>query len=145
MNPEAPKLHAAADDGRIVIGRNDDHRHARILSAHIHQPGESARARHCKVEQHQIDVAAPIEQLDEFIKGARFSDIHSLEQSTHGLAQRAAKQRVIIGDDQSVLHGFSQPQLPFDQIGRPRATDRYSIAASTEANAIMRRCLGGHQ
>jgi hypothetical protein len=115
------------------------------LSAHVHQPGEAARARHRKVKQHQIHVATPIEQPDEFVKGARFRDIHSLEQSTHGLAQGAAKQRVIIGDDQPVLHGFSQQQLPFDRIGRPQSPDRYNIAASIEANAIMRRCPSEHQ
>jgi hypothetical protein len=52
---------------------------------------------------------------------------------------------VIIGDDQPVLHGFSQQQLPFDRIGRPQSPDRYNIAASIEATAIMRRCPSEHQ
>jgi hypothetical protein len=52
---------------------------------------------------------------------------------------------MIIGDDQPVLHGFSQPELPFGRIGRPQSPDRYSIAASIDASGIMRRGISGHQ
>ena len=46
-----------------------------ILRAQIHQPGEAAHARHGEVEQHEIHLAAAVEQLDDLVEGARLADL----------------------------------------------------------------------
>jgi hypothetical protein len=69
------EFHAAADHGGIVIGRDHDDRQARILRAQIHQAGKAAHAGHAQIEQDQIDIAAALQKLGDFLEGAGFADI----------------------------------------------------------------------
>jgi hypothetical protein len=105
--PGGTEFHAAPDHRRIVVCRDHDHRHARILRAQIHQAGETAHARHGQVEQHQIDIAATIEQRDRFVERAGLRDTGIAEQPGHGFAHCATKQRVVIGNNERVggTHG----------------------------------------
>ena len=48
----------------------------------------------------EIDLAAVVEQLGDFVERAGLGDFDAREQSADGLAQRPAKQRMIVGDDQ---------------------------------------------
>ena len=120
------EFHAAADHRRIVVGRDDDHRHARILRAQIHQAGKAAHARHGEIEQHEIDVAAAFEQRGSVVERAGLGDRRVGEQAGHRLAQRAAKQRMIVGDHEAIgrLHealspgpaAFAAPQQRTDNL-----------------------------
>ena len=103
IKPEAPNSMQRRIAAGIVIGRHHDHRHAGILRAQIHQAGKAAHARHGQIEQNEIDVAAALEQFGDFVEGAGFRDIHALEQAGDRLAQRAAEQRMVVGNHQAVL------------------------------------------
>ena len=84
--PGSAKFHAAPDGCGIVIGRNYDDRHARILRAHVHQTGEAASPGHREIEQHQIDVTATFKKLNKFVECPRFRDVDLLKQSLDSLA-----------------------------------------------------------
>ena len=94
------EFHAAPDHGRIVVGRNHDDRQARILRAQIHQAGKAAHAGHAQIEQDQIDVAAALEEIHDLFESAGLADSDPVEQAVDRLAQRAAEQRMIVGDQQ---------------------------------------------
>ena len=126
----AAEIHAAADDRGIVIGRDHDDRHARILRAQIHQAGEAAHARHGEVEHDEIDLAAAFEQLGDLVERPGLRDLDAFEQSGDRLAQRSAKQRVIVGDHQSIMRGCRSRQsglaLSASQRGRTQSTILWS-------------------
>ena len=78
------------------------------MRTHIHQAGESARARHSQIEKNEIDFAAALEQLDKLVECAGLGDIHARQQADHRLAQRATKQWMVVGNDQTVLQAVVQ-------------------------------------
>ena len=55
-----------------------------------------------EVEQDEIDLAAALEQLRDVVERAGLGDVDLVEQAGHGLAQRPAKQRMVVGDDQTI-------------------------------------------
>ncbi len=103
MKPDAPNSMQRRIAAGSSLADTTIDRHARILRAQIHQAGKAAHARHGQVEQDEIDVAAALEQFGHFVEGAGFRDIDALEQAGDRLAQRAAEQRVIVGDHQPIL------------------------------------------
>src|ERR1700730_2674399 len=52
------EIHAAADDGRVIVGGNDDDRNAWILSAQGNETGKYPHPGHRKVEQNKIALQA---------------------------------------------------------------------------------------
>ena len=107
------EIHAAANDRRLVIGRDDHHRHARILGAQIHQSGKAAHPRHGEIEQNEIDIGGAVEQGRYLLEGSGLGDIGRREQAGDCLAQCSAKQRMIVGNHQTILCGFVQPNVQF--------------------------------
>ena len=61
-----------------------------------------------EVEQDQVDIAAGVEQLGHLLEGAGFRDFDMLEQPADGFAQGAAKQRMIVGNDEAIVGLVSQ-------------------------------------
>ena len=55
-----------------------------------------------QIEQDQIDVAAAFEQVGHLLERAGLGDLGAVEQAGHRLAQRAAEQRMIVGDHQAM-------------------------------------------
>jgi len=65
-----------------------------MLRAQKHQPGKAAHAGHREIEQDQIDLATLVEQFGHVLEGAGFGNVGPLDHASHGLAKRAAEQRV---------------------------------------------------
>ena len=86
-----------------------------------------------EIEQHEIDVAAALEQFDDFVEGARFGDIGPLQQPGHRLAQRAAEQRMVVGDHKPVLHNFIQSKQSLGSRVGLRRTLTHIISPHTNA------------
>ena len=91
MNPDDAEVHAAADDRGVVVGGDDHDRHARILRAQVEQAGKAPHPRHGEVEQDQVDVAATVEELGNFVERPRLGNVDALEQPGDCLAQRPAE------------------------------------------------------
>ncbi len=89
-----------------------------ILRAQIHQAGEAAHAGHREIEQNEIDVAAALDELGDLLERAGLADMRAAEQSGHRLAQRAAEQRMVVGDQQMVGLRLAQRD---DRVGRAPA------------------------
>jgi hypothetical protein len=96
------EMHATADDGGIFIGGNDDDGNAGMLRAQAHQTGEAAHAGHREIEQDEIDVTVAAEQLADFFEAAGFRDVDALGQAFDCPTQRAPKQRMVVGDNQTI-------------------------------------------
>ena len=103
MKPEAPKSMQRRMMAGSSLADTTTTGTLGILRAQVHQPGESAHARHGEIEQDEIDVAAALEQLRPTSSNdAGLGDLDAFEQAGHGLAQRAAKQRMVVGNDQTI-------------------------------------------
>ena len=89
---------------------------AGILRAQIHQTGKAAHAGHAQIEQNQIDVAAAFEQLGDRLEGAGLGDFDAIEQAVDRLAQRAAEQRMIVGDQQTMRCRLAQDKPRFAKL-----------------------------
>jgi hypothetical protein len=72
------------------------------LRAQIQQSGEAADAGHGEVEQNQIYLAVALEQIGDLIERAGLADLDLIEQAGHRFPQRAAEQRMIVGDHQAM-------------------------------------------
>ena len=72
------------------------------MRAQIHQAGKAAHAGHGKIEQYEIDVGAAFEMRGDFLEGPGLADFGVAEQARHRLAQRAAEQRMVVGNEQMV-------------------------------------------
>ena len=126
LNPErlgdetgSAELHAATDDRRIVVGRHHHDRQARILRPQIHKARKAAHARHAQIEQDQIDLGdAAVEEFAHLLEGAGLGDLGPAEHAIDRFAQRAAKQRMIVGNQQMMGWSFTQRENP----GRARQT-----------------------
>ena len=94
------EIQRTADGAPIVAGRDDHHGDRRVLRAQVNQPGETADSRHRQIEQHQIDVGIPLQQLGQFVEGTRFVDLRRGHDAGDRLSQGVAKQRMVIGDDE---------------------------------------------
>ena len=110
MKPDAPKPMQRRITAGSSLADTTTTGTLGILRAQIHQPGEAAHARHGQVEQDQIDVAALVEQLRHFVERAGLGDLGAVEQAGDRFAQRAAEQRMIVRDDQSIER-FGQDDL----------------------------------
>src|SRR5690242_2108995 len=63
----------------------------------------AAHPRHGEIEQHEIDVAAAaFEKIADLFEGARLGHRGAAEQAEHRFAQGAAKQRMVVGDQEMV-------------------------------------------
>ena len=78
------------------------------MRAQIHQTGKSAHAGHAQIEQNQIDLAAAFEQFGDLLEGAGLVDFDAIEQSVDRFAQRAAEQRMIVGNQQMMKCRLAQ-------------------------------------
>ena len=105
-----------------------------ILRAQIHQAGKTAHARHGQVEQDEIDVAAALEQFGDLVEGAGFRDIDAFEQTGDRLAQRAAEQRMVVGDHQPILL-LAAPLIELSLASARRS------AAQTSASDTLHRSM----
>ena len=47
----------------MVVGRDDDHGHLRVLAAHMQQGRKAAGAGHAQVQQHQLDLGVLLQRL----------------------------------------------------------------------------------
>src|SRR5581483_1637519 len=97
------EVHAAADDSGIIVGRDDDDRHAGILRAQVKQARKPAYARHREVKQDEIHVTLLVEQLDHFVERSGLGNFGMRENARHRLPQRAAEQRMIISYDKAIV------------------------------------------
>ena len=69
------------------------------MRSQIHQAGESTHAGHAEIEQDQIHVpVAAVEDLADVFEAAGFGDVNLFEQPDDRLAQRAAEQGMVVGD-----------------------------------------------
>ena len=82
--------------------RNHDQRHRRMDAAQRDQAGEAAGARHRQVEQHQIDILIGHDQRLGAFEIAGLVDGGDIADAGKCLAQRTAKQRMIVGDDERI-------------------------------------------
>jgi hypothetical protein len=135
MKPEAPEIHAAPDHRRLVIGGDDHHRHARILGAQIHAPEKAPPG--TLVRQDQVDVGGTVEDRRHLVEGSGLGDVGP-QTARHRLAQRPAKQWMIIGDHQVILCGLAQLSV---QSARRDEAPTGHVAPSAQARARTARPL----
>ena len=69
-----------------------------ILRSQIHQTGKSTHAGHAEIEQDQITSRLPPRGLADIFEAAGFGDVNLFEHANDRLAQRAAEQRMVVGD-----------------------------------------------
>ena len=100
MKPEAPNSMQRRITAGSSLADTTTIGSAGILRAQIHQAGKAAHAGHAQIEQDQIDVAAAFEQFGDLLEGAGLADFGAVEQAGDRFAQRAAEQRMIVGDQQ---------------------------------------------
>ncbi len=72
-----------------------------ILRPQVHETREPPHPGHGEIEQDEIDLPTPLEQCRHLVERGGLGDVDAIEQAGDGLAQRAAKKRVIIRDDQT--------------------------------------------
>ena len=89
----------ASDHARVVVGRNHDHRHARVLRADRRQSRQPMVAGHVQVEQDQVDLRLGF-QCGEHASRIRPRAPGLSHRFRRGPAQRGAEQRVVVGDQQ---------------------------------------------
>ena len=65
-------------------------------------PRKAAHAWHGEIKQRKVNVAATIEQFDEFVEGASFRDIHPSNNPVTA-SRNAPRNGDIVGDHQSIL------------------------------------------
>lgn len=90
---------AGADGRRVFDARNHDDRHGRILRTQEGEPGKTVHARHLQVQQHQIDLRLLRDRRRCFLERAGLDHVEVSEDAVDRLTQRAAKQWMIVGDD----------------------------------------------
>ena len=110
--PRRAEFHAAPDNDRIVVARHHHDRQARILRAQVHQPRKAAHAGHGKIEQNQIEVAVTLQKVADFLERAGLGDLRAAEQPADRLTKGAAKQRMVVGDQQMMRLRFAQRDNP---------------------------------
>ncbi|MNR40247.1 hypothetical protein D3C85_1585190 [compost metagenome] len=89
----------ASDYRCFLLGGDHYHRNLRVLTAQQHQTGEAIGTRHVQVEKDQVPVGALGQASLEFGDTRRFHQPRvGPEAQRQGLLQRAAEQRVVIGD-----------------------------------------------
>jgi hypothetical protein len=96
------EVHAPANDRGILVPGDDHDRHAWVLRAQVQEPREAPHSRHGKIEQHQIHVAAAVDQSGDLVEAAGFGNVRLAKRPRDRLAQRAAEQRMIVGDDEAI-------------------------------------------
>jgi hypothetical protein len=87
--------------GLFVAGGYDHHRDRRVLRAQVNQAGKARYSRHGQVEQDQVDIGILFQQRGEIIERSRFVDFRRGHDAGNRLPQRIAKQRMVIGDNES--------------------------------------------
>ena len=97
--PGGAEIHGPADHGGLLRGRHDHHRKLGILRPERHEAGKALDARHGQVEQDQVDVAFLGEGGVQVIHPTRFHHPGLGHDGGNGLPQRAAKQRMVVGND----------------------------------------------
>ena len=130
MKPEAPKSMQRRITAGSSLAETTTIGTLGYCARRYIKPGKAAHARHGQIEQDEIDVAAAFEQLGDVVEGAGLRDIDLLEQPGDRLAQGAAKQRMIVGDDQTIACRFGHSfHLPVDGIlGQKPWPSPHSIA-----------------
>jgi len=109
------------------------------LRAQIHQTGKSTYAGHAEIKQNQIHVPAPVENLANVFEAAGFGDVDLLEQPDNRLAQRAAKQRMVVGDQQKVRVRRAQWMMTQISIAHATGMRKYHL------RILLRRVWHGLQ
>src|SRR3984957_18132457 len=157
--PGGAEVERAADGADVVAGRYDHDRHRRILRAQVNQAGKARDSRHGQVEQDQVDIGFPLQKRGQFLERSGFIDLGTGHDAGNRLAQRIAKQRMVVGNDQmgvgegshvSLLRGFRQPltaeDLPvrafYRQLspsGMRHASAQYRHAAKRLIRRFVRR------
>ncbi len=61
------ELLGTTDHPRMVVGREDHHRNVRMRAAHVQQRGETVRAGHGQVQQHQVHIRVGIQRFGQGI------------------------------------------------------------------------------
>ncbi len=93
------ELPGALHHGRFFLGRDHHHGHLGILAAQEDQTGKAVGAGHVEIEQDQIPVGALGQAGLEFGDVGHFGEPRLGAQAQgERLLQRAAKQRMIVGD-----------------------------------------------
>ncbi len=96
------EIQRAAHGLAIVAGRHNDHRNFRILGAQIDQAGKAADAGHRQIEQHEIGLALLFEQRCQLLERTGFIHLRRRKNARDRFPQCATKQRMIVGDDESI-------------------------------------------
>ena len=96
-------VEALADGGGIVAGGDDHHRHLGVLRAQVEEPRHPVHARHGEVEQDEVDLARRRQPVGQLVERARLQHLGIGERRAQRLAQRPAKQGMVIDDDEPVI------------------------------------------
>ena len=86
-----------------------DHRDFRVLGAQVEQPRHPVHPRHREIQQDEIGVAGRSKALGQLIERTRLEDLRIVERVADRLAQRAAKQRMVINDNETVARHTVYP------------------------------------
>ena len=103
----------APDRDRIVMRRNDDHRHGRMDAAQRDQPGQPAGAGHRQVEQDEVEVVIAGDHRLGVVEIAGLENLDVVGHCRQSLLERATKQRMIVSDDELVADRQSVPPVDF--------------------------------
>jgi len=93
-----------ADDVLILLARHDSDGQARIGLAQAQEAGEAGRIRQREVEQREVDALPGRQDMQGIPDRHRFEDPRLRQGQPHRIAERLAKQRMIV-DDQEAGHG----------------------------------------
>ncbi|VFT12269.1 Uncharacterised protein [Pseudomonas aeruginosa] len=103
MKPLAPNSRERCTTAASSCAGDHHHRHLRVLPAQQHQAGEAIGPRHVEVQQDQIPIGLLVQPRFQFGDAGGFHQAHvGAQPEGEGLVQSAAKQGVIVGDQDLV-------------------------------------------
>src|SRR5581483_3254275 len=101
--PRGPAIEALADGAGVVARRDDHHRHLRVLGAQVDEPRHAVHPRHAEIKQDEVDLAGGAQLLGQLVEGAGLQNLGIGERGAQRLPQCAAKQRMVVNDDEPVI------------------------------------------
>jgi hypothetical protein len=92
----------APDRLGVVMCGYDHHRHRRMDAAQGNQPGKTARAGHGQIEQNEVDILIGRDQRLRRLEIPGLENRRDIGDAGQRLLQRAAKQGMVVRDDELV-------------------------------------------
>jgi len=78
-----------------------------------------------------VDLAAALQQFGNLVECAGFRDVELRQQTGHGFAQRAAEQRMVVGNHQPIVRAVNQRRTTSSMSRRPRHRRRWVQSTSS--------------